>query len=128
MKILLGEIIVRYVQEEKKEILFELQREIVVELSNGRLLEVPKSFVTDFASVPRIFWSAISPIGKYNIASIVHDYFYTYHSEVTRSFADKEFLLWLNFLAPKKKIRNYVMYLCIRAFGSKRWRYYGNGI
>jgi hypothetical protein len=127
MKIILGDIIVRYMSEEKKEIIWELQREVSVQLSNKRFLEIPKGFVTDFASVPKIFWSAIAPIGHYNLASLIHDYHYTYHT-TTRKFADKEFLMWLNFLTPKKKIRNKIMYIAIRLFGSKRWAYYGNGI
>lgn len=127
MKIHLGEIYVRYMSEEKKEQLFELQREIHVELSSGQSLEIPKNFVTDFASVPKIFWSFIGPIGKFNLASIIHDYFYTYHT-TTRAFADKEFYLWMQFSAPDKYIRNKIMYWGVRLFGGNRWRYYGNGI
>ncbi|TKB69473.1 MAG: DUF1353 domain-containing protein [Nitrospira sp.] len=37
---------------------------------------VPKGFVTDFASIPRIFWSALRPDGEYAYAAVVHDYLY----------------------------------------------------
>ena len=127
MKIYLGEIYTRYMAEEKKEQLFELQREIIVELSTSRHLEIPKYFVTDFASVPKFFWSIIGPIGKFNLASVIHDYFYTYHT-TTRALADKEFYLWMKFTNPKAYIRNTLMYWGVRLFGAKRWRYYGNGI
>src|SRR5262245_55189884 len=37
---------------------------------------VPVGFVTDFASIPRIFWSALPPDGRYTYPAIVHDYLY----------------------------------------------------
>lgn len=40
------------------------------------MVNVPKGFVTDFASVPRAFWSALPPDGEYTYAAILHDYLY----------------------------------------------------
>ena len=37
---------------------------------------VPTGFVTDFASVPRVFWSLLPPDGLYTYPAIVHDYMY----------------------------------------------------
>jgi hypothetical protein len=37
---------------------------------------VPKGFVTDLASIPRIFWSALRPDGNYAYSAILHDYLY----------------------------------------------------
>lgn len=38
---------------------------------------VPKGFVTDFASIPQLFWTlGLSPYGQYSRAAIVHDYLY----------------------------------------------------
>ena len=37
---------------------------------------VPTGFVTDFASIPRIFWSLLRPDGEYAYAAVVHDYLY----------------------------------------------------
>ena len=37
---------------------------------------VPKGFVTDFASIPQIFWSVLRPDGEYAYAAVVHDYLY----------------------------------------------------
>jgi uncharacterized protein DUF1353 len=37
---------------------------------------VPMGFVTDLASVPRIFWSILQPDGLYAYAAVVHDYLY----------------------------------------------------
>jgi hypothetical protein len=39
-------------------------------------VDVPTGFVTDFASVPRAFWSILPPDGEYTYAAILHDYLY----------------------------------------------------
>jgi hypothetical protein len=39
-------------------------------------VQVPTGFVTDFASVPRLFWTALPPDGDYTYAAILHDYLY----------------------------------------------------
>src|SRR5687768_9587331 len=33
---------------------------------------VPPGFVTDYASIPSIFWSVLSPYGRYGSPAIVH--------------------------------------------------------
>lgn len=37
---------------------------------------VPVGFVTDLASVPRLFWTAFPPCGQYTSAAVVHDFLY----------------------------------------------------
>ena len=39
-------------------------------------VQVPVGFVTDFASIPRLFWSLLRPDGLYAYAAIIHDYLY----------------------------------------------------
>jgi hypothetical protein len=39
-------------------------------------VEVPKGFVTDLASIPRVFWSLLRPDGEYVYPAIIHDYLY----------------------------------------------------
>jgi Protein of unknown function (DUF1353) len=39
-------------------------------------VEVPVGFVTDFASIPRAFWSFLRPDGEYTYPAIVHDWMY----------------------------------------------------
>lgn len=42
--------------------------------NNARVrLKVNAGYVTDFASVPRIFWSIFPPFGKYTKAAVLHD-------------------------------------------------------
>lgn len=40
---------------------------------SGDWVNVPAGYLTDGASVPRIFWSYIPPQGKYGQAAVVHD-------------------------------------------------------
>jgi len=37
---------------------------------------VPAGFVTDLASIPRVFWSLLPSDGQYTFPAIVHDYLY----------------------------------------------------
>ena len=41
------------------------------------VISVPAHFLTDGASVPRVFWSLFSPFGDYFGAALVHDYLYS---------------------------------------------------
>ena len=42
--------------------------------SDGNIkIKVEEGFVTDFASVPRLFWSIFPPFGKYTKAAVLHD-------------------------------------------------------
>lgn len=45
--------------------------------SSSFVITVPKGFVTDFASIPEVFWSVdLSPNGRYSKGAIFHDYLY----------------------------------------------------
>lgn len=41
---------------------------------NGEVVMVPEGFLTDFASVPRFFRFIIPKTGRYNEATVIHDY------------------------------------------------------
>ncbi|MEH2489383.1 hypothetical protein V1280_005322 [Bradyrhizobium sp. AZCC 2230] len=51
-------------------------------------VDVPKGFITDFASVPRIFWSVLPRDGTYLYPAIVHDYMY-WNQSTSRDQADE---------------------------------------
>jgi hypothetical protein len=42
----------------------------------GRTITVPLGFVTDLASVPRLLWNVLPPMGGYSDAAVVHDFLY----------------------------------------------------
>lgn len=39
-----------------------------------RLICIPAGYRTDFASIPRLFWSILPPHGRYGKAAVVHDW------------------------------------------------------
>jgi hypothetical protein len=55
---------------------------------NGyKKVQVPIGFVTDFASIPRVFWTVLPPDGTYTYAAIIHDYLY-WDQSVSKKDAD----------------------------------------
>lgn len=84
-------------------------------------LTVPAGFVTDFASVPRLFWNILPPFGRYGKAAIVHDYLYRTPGYVSRPVADALFLEAMKVLGVGRLIR-YTMYLAVRAFGAGAYK------
>ena len=38
------------------------------------VVNIPIGYRSDFASVPRVFWAIVPPIGKYSKACVVHDW------------------------------------------------------
>lgn len=51
-----------------------LQKPVIFQGSKGDCIVVPRGFVTDYASVPRILHSLVGPTGIYTLAAIVHDW------------------------------------------------------
>jgi hypothetical protein len=48
-------------------------------LDSGITIIIPAGFLTDLVSIPRIFWSIISPFGSLLFAGIIHDFGYKYN-------------------------------------------------
>ena len=79
------------------------------------VIEIPKGSKTDFASIPRIFWPILPPVGRYSRAAVVHDYCYR-HGLFTRKISDLIFFHAMEELkVPKWK--RIVMYWAVRLFG-----------
>ena len=72
---------------------WEVLEEYSYEISRG-LVVVPKGFMTDYASVPKIFRNIINTYGKHGRAAVVHDWLYSSQCkiDITRVEADKIFL------------------------------------
>jgi hypothetical protein len=49
------------------------------ELGNGVEIVLPKDFRFDGASIPRIFWAILSPVGLLLIPGLIHDYGYRFN-------------------------------------------------
>ena len=55
---------------------WRLLEELRYRTPRGALVTVPAGFITDFASIPRIFWPLVPPLGRYNRATVLHDWLY----------------------------------------------------
>lgn len=82
----------------------DLQKRIVID----------KGFETDFASIPRVFYSVLPPVGRYGVAALVHDYLCV-TTYVSRKDADKVFYSIMKESGVKRWKRK-VMYCCVRAY------------
>ena len=89
-----------------------------VRLADGREVEVPVGFVTDFASVPRAFWRLIPPWGRYSPAAVVHDYLYG-QDDWPKAEADRAFLDLMRQVGVPRWKRT-MMYWAVRWFGEKK--------
>lgn len=43
---------------------------------SDEIISVPVGFVTDFTSVPRLFWPILAPTDRYAKAAVIHDFCY----------------------------------------------------
>lgn len=54
--------------------LWELHEDLIFKSDKyPGLFIAPKGFVTNFASIPRIFWTIYPPVGNYDAAAVIHD-------------------------------------------------------
>ena len=90
-----------------------------------RVIEVPKGFISDYASVPRMFQWIVPRFGKYNAAAVVHDWLFEHGkiegSKIGRSLTDRIFLA----IMKKSKCRRWrrkLMYRMVRMFGYSLWK------
>lgn len=120
-------IIVSYQEDNVKSDRWKLERSVTFYTLAGTVT-VPRGYITDFASVPMVFWGFFPPIGRHNRATLLHDWWYDnrlFESElgprVARRLADTELYDRLKVAEPTKYIRNYIMYQACRWFGRAWW-------
>lgn len=53
-----------------------IKYQVLEEITFGKFT-VPSGFISDGASVPRVFWSLFPPVGKYFKSCILHDWLLT---------------------------------------------------
>ncbi len=87
----------------------------------GRELKLPPYFKTDLASVPRLFRSIVPQVGNHLIPAVFHDCAYRGHFGMTRAFADRMFLAFME-LSGVGWIRRRAMYVAVRSFGGLAWK------
>jgi len=107
---------------------------LVREADSTERLFIPKNeFETDFASIPRLFWRVLPPVGdgaraRYGLAAVIHDWLYVDAEESLfflpadqrRRYADDVFLACMVALEVSPWRRR-VMYRAVRLFGRRIW-------
>ena len=86
---------------------------------SDQLILVPVGFITDFASVPKLFWPIIAPNGKHGKAAVIHDYCYATGC-CSKTKSDKIFLEGMEILKVKQWKRE-VIYWSVFIFGWGPW-------
>lgn len=89
-------------------------------LGSGDIIRVPVGFITDFASVPRILWNILPPIGLAGKAAVIHDWLYS-GQPFSRAACDGIYLEAMKALGVGWAVR-YSMYAGVRAGGWAAWR------
>jgi hypothetical protein len=107
---------------------YELVDDVAVNLPFGKEIVIPAGYVTDFATVPQLFWSLCPPHGLAAMASIVHDYMYdnrlfeeSMGERLARRYADLCFLVLME-KAKVPKVQRLTYYYVVRAFALRWWR------
>ncbi len=96
--------------------------EYYLTVPGGETITVPAGYVTDFASVPRLFWTfGIDPFGKPARAAIVHYFLYSSGGRIktppyTKAEADLIFFDAMAVLGVSK-FKRWVMYAGVRVGG-----------
>ena len=101
---------------------YKLLEDMVVFSHKIGVTVIPAGFVTDFASVPRIFWNLFPPTGPYAKAAVYHDFLYQMGA-VSRAEADYEFMDGMRALGVILPVR-FTMWAALRAFGWRAWEEY----
>lgn len=85
-----------------------------------QIICIPGGFITDFASIPRVFWRVFLPSGMHREAAVLHDWLY-FIGDRHRVVADAIFLEAMTVLGvkPWKRI---VMFCAVLCFGWIAWR------
>jgi len=91
--------------------------EVTYTSDDGDTVLVPKGFIMDGASIPKIFWPFVGHpyMGNYARAALVHDYLYVSH-KLTKEKADLIFLDIMK-IDGVKPWRRTVMYYAVKWFG-----------
>lgn len=104
---------------------YMLLADIEIELSNDQVIKIPKGYIWDLASVPRLLWGICPPDSDAELAFLIHDFLYE-NQIGSRKWADAEMLLWSKRTNGTNKISirnidNYVRYYAVRLAGKKAW-------
>ena len=85
-------------------------------------IEVPAGTLTDGASIPRLFWPVLDPLGPYFQAAVIHDFLYSpanhAYTRLQADFLFKEAMYNSQLDWPRREL----IYRAVRLFGESRFR------
>jgi hypothetical protein len=92
-------------------------------------ISVPAGFPTDLASIPRLLWNVLPPVGRYDAAAVVHDYLYQRapvfeHGQVTTRAGADAVLLEAMACCEVPTWQRWTIYLGVRVGGWLVWGRY----
>ena len=121
---------------------WEITADYIQEIGD-RTYFIPKGFVFDGASVPRIFWAILSPVGLLLVQGLLHDFAYKYgflwlvklgqNGEIVKKWkfgGGEQRVFWdtlfhaLGALVNGMSVVNWIAWLGVRAGGWVAWRGY----
>lgn len=119
-----------YSKESPNGLTTTLTRSLIYTTRDGWIIRVPRKFVTDYASIPRLLWVVIPPRGKYNRPAVIHDWLYQKApidprtgKPVTQQRAD-EILREACENCDDRLTQRWTIYLGLRAGGFVAWNNY----
>jgi hypothetical protein len=104
---------------------WELVQDFAYQTDAGETILSPQGRVTDFASVPKLLWNILPPIGPYVRAAVIHDELYYRHRVLsddsrTRDQADSILYEAMFACAVGDEVRK-VIYAGVRVGGGFAW-------
>ena len=120
---ILGDVVLKKLDGRNWEVYQPLEYRVGGPESN-EVIVVPKGFITDLASVPRVFWVIYPPDGTYTNAAVVHDFLYSVvgvRGRYTRKQCDNIFLEAMKVVGVPAW-RRWILYSAVRIGGSIAWR------
>ena len=102
---------------------------------DGRVYVIPRGFVFDGASIPRLFWWFLSPVGILLIPGLIHDWCYRFdcllmfqqgRTYTVHVFAGKSYWDYL-FRETTKEVNQvvvlqWIVWLAVKLGGSSAWK------
>ena len=118
----IGELVIKPVQGKK----WELVESLHFRIDEDTFIDIPKGFITDLASIPRVLTPFFPVHGLHTRAAVMHDWLYANKGDVasgpyTRKQADELFLIGMRALGVGQ-FKSWMMYKAVRLGGWLIWR------
>lgn len=86
-------------------------------------VKVPKGFVTDLASIPRLLWPLLPRDGRYAQPAVIHDYMYWVQDSGGWAKAAADRIFWIGMRELNvSKFQCAIIFWTVSAFGGPAWK------